>query len=178
MATRRNDKIEPSKIVGAISKAAGTLIGSAVVTGKRIVRNVTLPKAGSSKLGGKSTQAPAKSKKKAAPKKRTKSQKAKKTTEIAKTASSSRKLGTSEKKSVQTPAGGKRKVTRKAETKGQKAKKNRQIAKRKATSPPQKSRASKRARAVTEQEPQPEVAEVELYSNQPRQAGVSANSVP
>jgi len=160
MATRRNDKIGPSKIVGAVSKVAGTLVGSAVVTGKRIVRNVTSPKAGSSKLGKKPTQAPAKGKKRATPKKKAKSQKAKKTREIAKpkAASSRRKPGTSAKKSVQTSAGGKKKVTRKAETKGQKAKQNRQVAKRKGASPPRKGRTPKQAQAVKEQEPQPEVA--------------------
>lgn len=163
MATRWDDKIEPSRIVGAISKAAGTLVGSAVVTGKKIVRNVTSPKAGSSKLGEKSTQAPGKGKKRATPKKNAKSQKAKKTRGTAKpkAASSRRKPGTSAKKSVQNSARGK-KVTRRAETKGQKARQNRQVAKRKGASPTRKGRTSKQAQAVKEQEPQPEVAEVEL----------------
>jgi len=38
MATRQSQKIEPPKVIGAISKFAGVLVGTAVVTGKRIVK--------------------------------------------------------------------------------------------------------------------------------------------
>ena len=79
MATRQNDELKPSKIVGAISKRAGVLVGTVVVTGKRIIGNVTTASGSSSNNpAGKSVQAPAKKKKKATRRKKTKGQKAKK----------------------------------------------------------------------------------------------------
>jgi len=61
MATRRNQKVEPPKVIGAISQFAGALVGTAVVTGKRIVK--TASQAGgepSAKPRKKSVRAPAK----------------------------------------------------------------------------------------------------------------------
>ncbi len=179
MATRQSDKTELSKIVGAISKLAGTVVGTAVVTGKRVVKNVTQPGGALSELGKKSTQTPAKRKKKAAPKKKAKGQKAKKKRKVVKRKGTGqpRKRGTSEEKSVQTPAKRKKTTARKAGTKGQKAKKKGEIAKKKGTSPARKGETSKEVEAVKEQEPQPEVAQVELYSSEPRKAGASTDSV-
>jgi hypothetical protein len=167
MATRQNDKTELSKIVGAISKLAGTVVGSAVVTGKRVVKNVTPSSGASSGLGKKSTQTPAKRKKKAAPKKKAKSRKAKKKRKIVKRKGTSRPRtrGTSEEKSVQAPAKRKKTTARKAGTKSQKAKKKGEIAKKKGTSPARKGGTSKEVEAVKEQEPQPEVAKVKLYGS-------------
>ncbi len=167
MATRQNDKTELSKIVGAISKLAGTVVGTAVVTGKRVTKNVTLPGGASSDLGKKSTQTPAKRKKKATPKKKVKGRNAKKKRKIVKQKGTGqpRKHGTSEEKSVQAPAKKKKKPARKAGTKGQKAKKKGEIAKKKGTSPARKGGTSKEVEAVKEQEPQPEVAKVKLYGS-------------
>ena len=41
MATLQND--EPSNVIGSISKFAGALVGTAVVTSKRIIGSVTPP---------------------------------------------------------------------------------------------------------------------------------------
>ena len=91
MATRQKDKIEPSGIVGAVSKLAGALVGTAVVTGKRIVRNVApVSKDSSDKLEEKSMQAPAKKKTGATRKKETKGPKTKKKKKMKKGKSSSR----------------------------------------------------------------------------------------
>lgn len=91
MATRQKDKIGPSRVIGTVSKFAGTLVGTAVVTGKRIVRNVTPVSRGSSnELEEKSVQAPAKKKKKATRKKETKGRKKKKKKKTEKGKSSSR----------------------------------------------------------------------------------------
>ena len=38
MAARQSQKVEPPKVIGAISKFVGALVGTAVVTGKRIVK--------------------------------------------------------------------------------------------------------------------------------------------
>jgi len=65
MATRQSQKVEPPKVIGAISKFAGALVGTAVITGKRIVK--TSAQAGgepSAKLRKKSVRAPAMKKKK------------------------------------------------------------------------------------------------------------------
>jgi len=170
MATRENDKIEPSKIVGAISKLAGTLVGTAVVTGKRIVRNVTPPSGASSELKEKSVQARAKRKKRVTRKKKKKAVKRKGT-------SQARKGGTSKEKSVQAPAKSKKRVTRKEETKGRKTKKKRKIAKREVTNPRRKVGTSREVEGVKEPEPQPEVAQAELYSDKLGNASVSTDSV-
>jgi len=79
MATRQSQKIEPPKVIGAISKFAGALVGTAVVTGKRIVK--TAAQAGeepSPKPRKKSVRAPARKKKKAAVKTKAKGRKVKK----------------------------------------------------------------------------------------------------
>ena len=90
MATRQKDKIEPSGIVGAVSKLAGALVGTAVVSGKRIVRNVApVSKDSSDELEEKSMQAPAKKKKGATRKKETKGPKTKKKKKMKKGKSSS-----------------------------------------------------------------------------------------
>jgi len=170
MATRESDKIEPSKIVGAISKLAGTLVGTAVVTGKRIVRNVAPASGASGELKGKSVQAPAKRKKGATGKKKKKAVKRKGT-------SQARKGGTSGEKSVQAPVKAKKKTTRKEETKGRKTKKKRKIAKREVTNPGRKFGTAREVEGVNEPEPQPEVARAELYSDKLREASVSTDSV-
>ena len=81
MATRQSQKVEPPKVIGAISKFAGTLVGTAVVTGKRIVKT-TAPadEEPSAKRGGKSVRAKAKKRKKTSVKAKTKSRKVKKKT--------------------------------------------------------------------------------------------------
>jgi len=66
MATPQNGKPEPSRIIGSISKLVGVLVGTVVVTGKRIIGLVTPPGEGpSDKHRKKTMQAPAKRKKKA-----------------------------------------------------------------------------------------------------------------
>ena len=170
MATRENDKIEPSKIVGAISKLAGTLVGTAVVTGKRIVRNVTPASGASGELKGKSVQAPAKRKRGATDKKKRKAVKRKGT-------SKARKGGTSEEKSVRAPVKANKKTTRREETKDRKTKKKRKIAKREVTNPRRKVGTAREVEGVNEPEPQPEVARAELYSDKLRNASVSTDSV-
>lgn len=63
MATPQNG--EPSRIIGAISKFAGTLVGTAVITGRRIIGSAAPPSKGpSDKPKGKTMQAPSKRKKK------------------------------------------------------------------------------------------------------------------
>jgi hypothetical protein len=65
MATPQNGKPEPSRIIGSISNIAGVLVGTAVVTGKRIIGLVKPPSEGpSDKPGEKTVKAPAKRKKK------------------------------------------------------------------------------------------------------------------
>jgi hypothetical protein len=87
MATPQNSKPEPSKIIRPISKFAGALVGTAVVTGKRIIGSVKPTSEGPSdkhrektlqasakkpsvKHREKTHQAPAKRKKDATPKKK------------------------------------------------------------------------------------------------------------
>jgi len=65
MAARRSQKVEPPKVIGAISKFAGALVGTAVVTGKRIVKPpAQADKKPSAKPRKKSVRAPAKKRKK------------------------------------------------------------------------------------------------------------------
>jgi hypothetical protein len=92
MATRQSKKIEPPKVIGAISKFAGTLVGTAVVTGKRIVKTAT--QAEEEPLGKarkKTVRRPAGKKKKAIAKTKTKGRKVKKKT-AARTKAKSRKV--------------------------------------------------------------------------------------
>ena len=72
MATKQSRKVKPPKVIGAISEFAGVLVGTAVVTGKRIVK--TAAHAGeelSSKPRKKAVRVPARKKKKVAKKKST-----------------------------------------------------------------------------------------------------------
>lgn len=167
MATRQSDKTELSKIVGAISKLAGTVVGTAVVTGKRVAKNVKPRGGASSELGKKSMQTPAERKKKATPKKKAQGRKAKKKGQIVKRKETSRprKRGTSKEKSLQAPARKKKRPAHRAGTEGRKAKKKGEIAKKEGTSPARKRGKSRKVEAVKEQEPQRKVAQVELYSS-------------
>ena len=79
MATRKSQKVEPPRVIGAISEFAGTLVGTAVVMGKHIVK--TSAQAGEeplSKPRKKAVPAPAKKKKKATVQTKAKNQKVKK----------------------------------------------------------------------------------------------------
>ena len=104
MATPQNG--EPSRIIGSISQLAGALVGTAVVTGKRIIGSVTPPSKGpSDKSGQKTMQAPAKRMKEAVHKTRTKTPKTKKKKVVKRRETgSSQKSKTSKKKSAPSPA--------------------------------------------------------------------------
>ena len=79
MATRQSQKVEPPKVIGAISKFAGALVGTAVVTGKRIVKTATPADEGpSAKPKKKSVRVPVKKRKKASVKTKAKGRKVKK----------------------------------------------------------------------------------------------------
>ncbi len=80
MAARQSQKVEPPKVIGAISKFAGVLVGTAVVTGKHIVKTATQAGEGSSgEPREKIVLAPVrKKKKKAAVKTKAKGRKVKK----------------------------------------------------------------------------------------------------
>ncbi len=66
MATPQKGEPEPSRIIRSISKLAGAFVGTAVITGKRIIGSVRPPSEGpSDKPGEKTVHAPAKRKKKA-----------------------------------------------------------------------------------------------------------------
>lgn len=98
MAARQSRKAEPPKVIEAISRFAGTLVGTAVVTSKRIVDSVAPPSKGpSGKAGEKTVRAPAKKKEKVIKRK---------------TTGSSGKSGASKKKSIQSPAKKKKAATR------------------------------------------------------------------
>jgi hypothetical protein len=127
MATPQNGEPEPSRIVGSISKLAGTLVGTAVVTGKRIIGSVTPPSEGSlDKPGEKTMQAPVKKKKKAVRKTKAKvpkTKKKKKKVVKRKGTGLSDKSGASKKKSTQSPAKKKKGTTPKKKTTRRKTKK-------------------------------------------------------
>jgi hypothetical protein len=79
MATRQSQKVEPPKVIGAISKFAGTLVGTAVVTSKRIVKTaVSAHEKPSARPGEKSIWASAKKRKKTSVKANAKGRKIKK----------------------------------------------------------------------------------------------------
>ncbi len=64
MPTAKKGKPEPLKVVGSISKLVGTVVGTTVVTGKRVIRSVKPSgEEPSNKPGGKTAHAPAKKKK-------------------------------------------------------------------------------------------------------------------
>jgi len=103
MATRQSRKVEPPKIIGAISEFAGALVGTAVVTGKYIVR--TAAQAGekpSGKPREKTVRAPDRKKKKAAVK--AKGRKVKKKAAKKKSTGPASKGRTPRKVPVQSPA--------------------------------------------------------------------------
>ncbi len=112
-------KGEPSKIIGSVSKFAGTLVGTAVITGKRIIGSAMPSSEGSpDKPGKKTIRAPAQKKKKAARKAETKVPKTKKKKKVVKRkpTGSSGKGGASKKKLTQSPAKKKKGVTPKEKT--------------------------------------------------------------
>jgi len=79
MAKRQSQKVEPPKVIGAISKFAGTLVGTAVVTSKRIVKTaVSAEEKPSARPGDKSVRASAKKRKKTSVKTKAKGRKIKK----------------------------------------------------------------------------------------------------
>jgi hypothetical protein len=43
MVTRKNQKAEQPKVIGTISKYAGTFVGTAVVTGRQIIQRMSSP---------------------------------------------------------------------------------------------------------------------------------------
>jgi hypothetical protein len=104
MATPQND--EPSRIIGSISKFAGTLVGTVVIAGERIIHSTISPsEVPSDKLKEKTSQARSQTKKKAVRKKKTKTPKTKKKKGIKrKPADSTGKSGASKKKAAQSPA--------------------------------------------------------------------------
>ena len=105
-------KGEPSKIIGSVSKFAGTLVGTAVITGKRIIGSATPSSEGSpDKPGKKTLRAPAQKKKKAARKAETKAPKTKKKKVVKR-----KPTGASKKKRTHSPAKKKKGVTPKEKT--------------------------------------------------------------
>jgi hypothetical protein len=79
MATRQSQKVEPPKVIGAISKFAGALVGTAVVTGKRIAKTaVSADEKPSAMPGKKPVRVPAKKRKKTSVKTKAKGRKVKK----------------------------------------------------------------------------------------------------
>jgi len=118
MATPQNGEPEPSRIIRSISKLAGALIGTAVITGKRIIGSVRPPSEGpSDKPGEKTVHAPAKRKKKAVRKTEIKIPKTKKKKVVKrKGTGSSGESGASKKKPTQSPATKKKGATPKKKT--------------------------------------------------------------
>lgn len=106
MATPQNGEPEPSRIIRSISKLTGALVGTAVITGKRIIGSVRPPSEGpSDKPGEKPVHAPAKRKKKAVRKTGIKIPKTKKKKVLkGKGTGSSGESGASKKKPTQSPA--------------------------------------------------------------------------
>jgi hypothetical protein len=125
MVTPQNGEPEPSRIIRSISKLAGALVGTAVVTGKRIIGSVRPPSEGSSdKPGEKTVHAPAKRKKKAVRKTGIKIPKTKKKEVVKrKGTGSSGESGASKKTPTQSPATKKKGATPKKETTRHKTKK-------------------------------------------------------
>jgi len=125
MATPQNGEPGPSRIIGSISKLVGALVGTAVVTGKRIIGSVRPPSEGpSDKPGEKTVHAPAKRKKKAVRKTEIKIPKTKKKKVVKrKGTGSSGESGASKKKPTQSPAKKKKGATPKKETTRRKTKK-------------------------------------------------------
>jgi hypothetical protein len=116
MVAQKSRQPKSSKIIGSISKGAGVLVGTAVVTGKRIIGTVISPRA--DKL-----QAPAEGKKKVTGKPVSKGPKKKKKAVKRKATSPSAKSPASKKKSTRVSAKSKQSVTSKKKTAGTKIKK-------------------------------------------------------
>lgn len=105
-------KGEPSGIIGSVSKFAGTLVGTAVITGKRIIGSAKPSSEGPpDKPGKKTIRAPAQKKKKAVRKAETKVPKTKKKKVVKR-----KPTGASKKKLTQSPAKKKKGVTPKEKT--------------------------------------------------------------
>jgi len=104
MAAPQNS--EPLRIIGSISKFAGTLVGTAVITSKRIIGSETLlSESPSDKSKQKTMRAPAQIKKKAVRKTKTEVPKIKKKKVVKrKPTGSSGKSGASKKKPTPSPA--------------------------------------------------------------------------
>lgn len=112
-------KGEPSKIIGSVSKFAGTLVGTAVITGKRIIGSATPSSEGPpDKPGKKTLRAPAQKKRKAVRKAETKVPKTKKKKKVVKRkpTGSSGKGVASKKKRTHSPAKKKKGLTPKEKT--------------------------------------------------------------
>ena len=118
MATPQNGEPGFSRIIGSISKLAAVLVGTAVVTGKRIIGSVRPPSEGpTDKPGKKTVHAPAKRKKKAVRKTEIKIPKTKKKKVVKrKGTGSSVESGASTKTPTQSPAKKKKGATSKKET--------------------------------------------------------------
>ena len=118
MAAPQNGEPEPSRIIGSVSKHAGALVGTAVVTVKRIISLVRPPSEGpSDKPAGKTVHAPAKRRKKAVRKTGIKIPKTKKKKVVKrKGTGSSGESGASKKKPTQSPATKKKVATPKKKT--------------------------------------------------------------
>ena len=102
IATRQSQKVEPPKVIGAISKFAGALVGTAVVTGRRIAKTAAQAVEGpSAKPEERSMRAPGEKRKKqkTAVKTKAKSRKVKK-----KSTGPGRKSKTPRKGRAQSPA--------------------------------------------------------------------------
>ena len=79
MAIRKSQKVKPPKVIEAISEFAGALVGTAVVTGKRIVKTAAqADEVPSPKPRKKTAQTPTMKKKKTAVKTKVKGRKVKK----------------------------------------------------------------------------------------------------
>ncbi|MBW7990936.1 MAG: hypothetical protein FVQ84_13100 [Planctomycetes bacterium] len=64
MPTPKNGKTEPLRVIGSISKLVGTVVGTTVVTGKRVIRSVRSLSESLSDKPGKTVHAPAPAKRK------------------------------------------------------------------------------------------------------------------
>ena len=118
MATPQNSEPEPSRIIRSISRLAGSLVGTAVVTGRRIIGSVRLPCEGpSDKPREETVHAPAKRKKKAVRKTEIKIPKTKKKKGVKRKGTGSYgESGASKKTPTQSPAEKKKEATLKKKT--------------------------------------------------------------
>lgn len=125
MPTPKKGKPEPSRVIGSISKLVGTVVGTTVVTGKRVIRSVKSSNNSlSNKPGGKTVHAPAKGKKKAVSKAGVKTTKTtKKKVVKRKGTGSSGVSGASKKTPKRSPAKKKKSSTLKKKTARRKTKK-------------------------------------------------------